>query len=420
MARVRVKVVLLASLGCLAVFAAGLGGLVAYAAWRTPAHAYAQDFNRNIAMSEPRLWPAIQADPALRQVLLEKTGAAFLHGGWPDATRVFYEILRARLEAYAGDDATLACHIAWQNIYKALLATPHACSLVRTSGTDAVPDGLAKAEIARMNQLCDEATVDGGQRRNLPNPPVWSSEDEYRSVSKTILSGPKKLPDDELRALNGGGKPNEAAWCRAMIDQGDNLAAQPREIAARVLRYQYAGAENGVSEPDTPAAPKSEAAPPPGLTCAASGTRFTLSMFGRDGRPITWTSTGPHGWDCALQSSASGRRGVFTNLGGDAANPLKLLWPLSVGKSASCGCEGEHAGIFKIVSMDRYWLPFGWVHAYAIEEDVSTWDGAPLYKITKFWSPELGFAIGQHTVVDHGEWPEDVAPDWQVIAMDRT
>jgi hypothetical protein len=416
---VRLKVVLLGSLACLLIISAAVGGLVAYAAWRTPARAYAQDFDRNLAMSEPRLWPAIQADPALRQELLEKSGAAYLRGGWPAATHVFYGIIRAELEAYGGDAQTLACHVAWQNIFRALLDHPKACRLVQTYGTDGVPDGLAKAEIARMNQVCDEATLDGEQRRNLPNPPRSSSEAEYRTVWNSTLTSPKPLSDDEKRALTQPGKPDEAAWCRGTVDQGDNLTAQPREIAARILRYQFGGAETGAVELDQPAPPAGPVAAPASLTCAATGTRFTLSMAGRDGRPITWTSTGAHGWDCALQSSASGRRGVFTDLGGDTGNPLKLLWPLSIGKTANCGCEGEQSGVFKIVSLDRYWLPFGWVQAYAIEEDISSWDGAPLYKITKYWSPELGFVIGQHTEVDHGDWPDNVAPDWQVVAMDR-
>ncbi len=39
------------------------------------------------------------------------------------------------------------------------------------------------------------------------------------------------------------------------------------------------------------------------------------------------------------------------------------------------------------------------MQAHAIEEVVSSWDGASIYKTTKYWALELGFVIGRHTQV---------------------
>jgi hypothetical protein len=417
MARVRLKVVLLGALTCTAVVFAAFGGLAAYVAWRTPARAYAQDFDANLARTQPVIWPAVQADPALHKEILDKTGAAFLRGGWPAATSMFYRVVHAQMEAYGGDAPTLACSAAWQNVYRALLPNPHACYLLDAVGTSALPPGLAAAQIDRATRLCDEAAVDGAQRRSLPDPPQTSSDEERRKLWLATLDAPKRLPDDERRALMQTGPVDEAALCRGKIDHGDNLLAQPRDAAARFLRYNYAAEENSADPLDKPSKPPVAGPPPAAFDCAAPGTRFTLSMYGRDGLPITWTSQGRHGWDCALQSSASGLRGAFTDLKGDVGNPIALLWPLAVGKAANCGCEGDNVGIYRVVSNERYWLPFGWVQAYAIEEDVSSWNGQALYTMTKYWSPELGFPIGQHTVVKSGRWPKGMAPDWQVIAM---
>jgi hypothetical protein len=86
--------------------------------------------------------------------------------------------------------------------------------------------------------------------------------------------------------------------------------------------------------------------------------------------------------------------------------------------AASGWCSRPNTSVLKVISNDQYWLPFGWVQAYAIENNISDPDGAPLYSITKYWSPALGFLIGQRTVVTKGPWPQEVAPDWQLVAID--
>lgn len=123
---------------------------------------------------------------------------------------------------------------------------------------------------------------------------------------------------------------------------------------------------------------------------------------------------GSHWCRRRFRAERSARR-VY-RLEGRCGNPIPLLWPLAVGKSVNCGCEGDDGGVYKVVSSARYWRPFGWVQAYAIEEDVSYWNGQLLYTMTKCWSPALGFPIGHQTVVKSGPWPSGVAPDWQLVA----
>jgi hypothetical protein len=99
---------------------------------------------------------------------------------------------------------------------------------------------------------------------------------------------------------------------------------------------------------------------------------------------------------------------------------MRLLWPLRVGKTATCICGapgGNPGRRYKVAGFGPYWLPFGTVQAYAIEQRVSGADGATDYKLTKYWAPSLGFLIGQRTEVFRGKWPQGVLPDWQAIAM---
>ena len=418
--RVRRRVVI-AVLCCVVAVAGGIGARLHYLERRTPARGYAQDFDANIADTQPLLWPAVKANPVLRQLMLERTQVAFLRGGWPAASSVFARIIHARMQAFAGDDATLACHAAWQDLRRTLLPTnPHACALMETQGPKVVPRGVATAAIEREIRVCTDAAVEGGESRSLPNPPARATWAEHQKLESLTPASPRPrpLPADELAALARPQDADDASLCRARIDQGDNLAAQRSDLAARDIRFDYASEEGTGFDPPRVATVPANVDPPANLTCAPPGMVFTLSMYGGNGRPITWTSLGRRGWDCALRSSASGVRGTWTNLRGESNNALRLLWPLMVGKSAEFLRDHDVGGNFQVGSYDRYWLPFGWVQAYAIEEDVSAWNGDLLYSVTRYWSPELGFVIGQRTKVVRGDWPENVAPDWQVVAKD--
>ena len=412
----RLRVVLAVAVFCIAIVAGGIGARARYLAWRTPAHEYARNFDANLAASEPRIWPAVNADPNLRQLMLERTQAAFLRGGWPASSTVFWHIVHARMSAFGGDDATLACHAAWQDIRRLALSDPHACRLLESKGANAVTGPLAATEIDRATRLCNDAAVEGGELRSLPNPPARATWAEHLKLESLTMTSPRPLPADEVAALTRPQDADDATLCRARIDQGDNLAAQRIDVAARDLRFEYASEENTGFDPHPVATVPAIDVPPADLTCAPAGVMFTLSMYGGNGRPITWTSLGRRGWDCALLSSASGLRGAWSSLKGQSNNALRLLWPLSVGKSAEYSRGQDGGGVFRVASYDRYWLPFGWVQAYAIEEDVSAWNGDLLYSTTKYWSPELGFVIGQRTRMVRGDWPDSVAPDWQLVA----
>jgi hypothetical protein len=56
------------------------------------------------------------------------------------------------------------------------------------------------------------------------------------------------------------------------------------------------------------------------------------------------------------------------------------------------------------------------VKAYAIEVSYLV-NGRSQYMMTHYWSPDLGFKIGQRTETKLGLAPDDTAPDWQLISV---
>jgi hypothetical protein len=136
-----------------------------------------------------------------------------------------------------------------------------------------------------------------------------------------------------------------------------------------------------------------------------------------DGLPITWTSLGQHGWDCRMRSSATGERDL---MGTGRRNPLRQLWPLAPGRGVGPVDTVEPDGtqartMFRIAGVARYWLPWRSVDAVALDEEVSE-GGTLAYVVTHYWSPDLGWKIGQRSRAVHGSLPNYLAPDWQVIA----
>ncbi|HTZ70144.1 MAG TPA: hypothetical protein VMB71_05780 [Acetobacteraceae bacterium] len=420
MARVRLRVVLPAiAVGLIAIMSAN----AAYLVWRTPYRAFVEDWDSNVARTQPAIWPAIQADPVLHRLMIEKTAAAFQRAGWTGAKAVFFRIVASRIQANAGDAATLACDAAWRNVYRALLPDPASCAIV-ARGSDDVSSKLAGAEIAHAHAVCNRAIEDGAVRRLSPDPPGQMTDQEYYDTYTAAMNGPRPLTPAEQTSLRDIAPADAAALCTGQIAHGDNVAALPAAQAARYLRHEYASEDQGGFDYAGPAPAEFAGDPPSDYRCAAAGTRFTLSMeASRDGEPIVWESLGRTGWDCRLRSSLSGVRGLW---GSDAEPPwaltdgndstIRLLWPLKVGKTVTCACHPGFLTAFRITGYDRYWLPWASPYAYAIEEKISTLAGVPQYASTRYWAPELGFVIGQHTIVWHGAWP-NAAPDWQLVAM---
>jgi hypothetical protein len=329
---VRLRIILPPILGGVLVIG---GGSAAYLHFRTPARAFRDQWDANIAATAPAVYPAMQADPVLRQFLLDKSEAAFERGGWHAANKVFYDIVGARITAFAGDRATLECAKGWRNVYQALQATPKLCRQMDELGPKSLPHGTAANALKQEEAACEAAIEDGGQQRLLPNPPSHMIPDEQTATYNRTLDAPAPLTPAERAALDDSAPADDAAYCSAIVKHDDNIASMPLPTAARYLRALYASQDDGKFEYTPPGAPLYVGDPPADFTCAAAGTRFILSMESTaDGKPVTWESLGRKGWDCQIRSSLTGVHGLWTSDSRDEYNALRLLWPLKNGKTA--------------------------------------------------------------------------------------
>jgi hypothetical protein len=372
---------------------------------------YIADFDESVSRREPAVAAILASDPALREKIIRETKLAFDAGGWPAATERYQEMKRSLIQVYAGDTTTMACNTAWTQIIRDLLPTPALC---RAYFNGDYNNPIIARHMTVADAPCNTALVDAGKRRAAGETPKTMSADEYSAAYYHSLDAPSPLSAQERAALTD---PHADDWlmCEASLKLNENALAMPGDQAARFARTQLSMRDHIIPITAVLAA----APPPPSLAYAPAGTIFTLSIEGNDGRPITWTSLGQSGWDVSVKSSASTRQYLW---GDDNTNPIRILWPLAIGKTAEASNYTANDAVethhYAVASQNRYWLPFGWVTAYAIDDTVSI-GGRERYVLTHYWSPDLGFKIGQHTVVKSGKWPDGVAADWQLIAMKK-
>jgi len=370
---------------------------------------YIADFDESVGRREPAVAAILAADPGLREKILRETKIAFDAGGWTAATARYQEMKYALIQVYAGDKAIMACNAAWTQIIRDLLPTPALCRAYFNRDYD---NPVIARHMAVADAPCAAAIIDAGKRRAAGETPKTMSAEEYAAAYNRSLDAPSPLSAEERAALTDP-HADDRLTCQASLKLHENAEAMPSDQAARFFRSQLSMRDHPVAMTAVlPPAPT-----PPSLAYAPAGTVFTLSIEGNDGKPITWTSFGQSGWDVRVKSSASTRQYLW---GDDSTNPIRILWPLAIGKTAEASNYTENDAVethhYAVASQSRYWLPFGWVTAYTIDDTVSI-GGREHYVLTHYWSPELGFKIGQRTVVKSGKWPDGVTSDWQLIAM---
>ncbi len=421
MIRPRLRVIAAGSaLGWL-VLAMIAGGSWQYLRLYGPYATYKADFDKYVLRQYPLLGGVLRADPALRQEIDAKQILAFDHGGRTAANYIFWNIVNSRLTAAAGDDAIRACSYGFVALYRALAGRPHLCREIAIGQLSRIDGGPGEVELARATDLCDTAMEDGARHQAAPPPYLYG--DSYDAAMSRVMQGPDAFTAADLAAMADLQSASDAAVCIEETKRLGNLASLPPTDSASLIRSTYvSGAYFAILD----AQPKVGEPRAEDLHCAAAGTRFVLTTFLQNGRPNVWTSLGRHGFDCALDSAATGKRGVFGTLYSDLRegpdpNPLRMLWPLAVGKSVSLtyipvnGKPEQQRD--RIASYKRYWLPWGYVEAFEIEQEV--WRGDDHYIVTHYWAPSLGFVIGRGTRAIAGRVPEEIGHefDYQVVAM---
>jgi len=399
----RLWVVALGTAAGIAVSCAG------YVAMWSQGQSYAATFDRNLTQSQPTLAPIVLGDPTLRDLMLTQTQLAFEQGGWDQASTAFHQVVRSELTVYASDAEILACDQAWRDVRRSFLGRPELCRAYKL-GLFQTP-GFAEATRPAV-AACERAAVDGGRRRLTAIQPETMTSARYNKLYDRALLDPAPLTQAESDALDD---PDAALHCQAATKLDDNLAALPPQTRALMVRTNYRTERDRVA---LPRAATAHADPPPDLRCPPAGTQLTLSMQA-NGLPVQWQVRGQQGLDCNYFSSVSGNRVLWYTMG---INPLKAMWPIEVGKATRY--PGKTAAGLSVVNTVRvsakaeYWLAWGRVEAFTIDEEVEAADTH--YVISHYWSPALGFLIGERSRVIKGALPSSVAPDWQLVSVEAS
>jgi hypothetical protein len=180
-------------------------------------------------------------DPALREIFLRRTEAAYNAGGWVEANKALQMSLATEVEVYADDEHINAITRTELVLLHDLENRPLACRAFLFAGgmaDDLVP---AKPDDTLLASAHRAAMENGFERRM--NGARWAKPDDQQTIDvmRYLDQGPiAALTGAELTATTKylDGDPQLA--CSAAIKQSQNLMAMPDGEAARARRILMA------------------------------------------------------------------------------------------------------------------------------------------------------------------------------------
>jgi hypothetical protein len=180
-------------------------------------------------------------DPALREIFLRRTEAAYNAGGWVEANKALQMSLATEVEVYADDEHINAITRTELVLLHDLENRPLACRAFLFAGgmaDDLVP---AKPDDTLLASAHRAAMENGFERRM--NGARWAQPDDQQTIDvmRYLSQGPIAAQTGaELTATTKylDGDPQLA--CSAAIKQSQNLMAMPDGDAARARRILIA------------------------------------------------------------------------------------------------------------------------------------------------------------------------------------
>jgi len=216
-----------------------LAGNVAYANLFGPS-AFARDFDQHIARY-PLAASIARSDPALREVFLRETEAAFNGGGWSAASNVLNAILATEMIAYADDEHIVAVDRAQLAALLKLASNPLECKSYLLVGSQRGEFADAAQEFAELAAANREAIANGFERKTNGVGRSQADDTESAAIETQLRLGPfAELTRQELgaeaRYLDG----NPELMCSAAIKRQLNLLSAASADAAYVSRIRKA------------------------------------------------------------------------------------------------------------------------------------------------------------------------------------
>ncbi|MVT50912.1 hypothetical protein GPL17_10460 [Bradyrhizobium yuanmingense] len=216
-----------------------LAGNLAYASLSGPS-GFARDFDRNLARF-PLAASIARSDPALREVLLRKTEAAFNEGGWPAANGVLNIILANEMEAYADDEHINAVDRAELTALLTLMSDPLACKSFLMAGSQRGEFSDAAQELAELGAAHGAAIANGFERKTKGVARAQADDEELGAIEMQLRRGPfAELTRQELGAESRYLDGNPALMCSAAIKKQLNLLSADRVYSAYASRLRRA------------------------------------------------------------------------------------------------------------------------------------------------------------------------------------
>ena len=216
-----------------------LAGNLAYAGLFGPS-AFARDFDQNIARF-PLAASIARSDPALREVFLRETEAAFNGGGWSAANNVLNAILATEMVAYADDEHIIAVDRAQLAALLKLASNPLECKSYLLVGSQRGEFPDAAQEFADLGAANGAAIANGFERKTNGVGRAQVIGTEIEAIETQLRLGPfAELTRQELgaeaRYLDG----NPELMCSAAIKRQLNLLSAASADAAHVSRIRKA------------------------------------------------------------------------------------------------------------------------------------------------------------------------------------
>lgn len=223
----------------LLVVVALLAGNVVYANLFGPS-AFARDFDQNIARF-PLAASIARSDPALREIFLRETEAAFDGGGWPAANSALNKILATEMEAYADDEHINAVDLAELAALLRVASDPLACKSYLIAGFQRGEFPDAAQEFADLGSAHGAAIANGFERKTNGVARAQASDKQLAAIETQLRLGPfAELTRQELgaqaRYLDG----NPELMCSAAIKKQLNLLSADSAEAAYASRMRRA------------------------------------------------------------------------------------------------------------------------------------------------------------------------------------
>ncbi|MBH5370145.1 hypothetical protein [Bradyrhizobium glycinis] len=216
-----------------------LAGNLAYASLSGPS-GFARDFDQNLARF-PLAASIARSDPALREVLLRKTEAAFNEGGWPAANGVLNIILANEMEAYADDEHINALDRAELAALLKLMSDPLACKSFLMAGFQRGEFSDAAQQLAELGAAHGAAIANGFERKIKGVARAQADDEELRAIEMQLRLGPfAELTRQELGAQSRYLDGNPALMCSAAIKKQLNLLSADSVYSAYASRLRRA------------------------------------------------------------------------------------------------------------------------------------------------------------------------------------